>query len=71
MGFFGQYLLPIIRSTKEVEVVAVYNRNPKRRKEIDCENANFYTDLGIMFNQEKLDAVFICEIPSNHLESTK
>lgn len=71
LGFFGQYLLPIIRKTAGIEVVALYNRSSKRQYEIDGMDARFYTDLDLMFDQEKLDAVFICDIPSNHLRSTR
>ena len=71
LGFWGKYMLEIFRATQNVEVVAVYNRNPKRLDEIELGPMHFYSDLKEMFDTEKMDATIICEIPPNHLLPTQ
>ncbi len=71
LGFFGKYLLNVLRETPDVDVVAVYDRNRFRENEIDLQNARFYTDLHEMFDHEPMDAVIIAEIPPNHLLPTQ
>ena len=71
LGFFGQYLLNILRETPDVDVVAVYDRNPLRVQEIDLQRAKFYSDLHEMYDRERMDATIIAEIPSNHLAPTQ
>jgi len=71
LGFWGQFMLEKIRGTKGVEVTALYNRTPDRASSIDLGGAAFYSDLEKMFENEKLDAVFICTIPSTHLQITE
>lgn len=71
MGFFGTILLNTLRATPNVDVVAVYDRNPERSKKIDLHGANFYSDLAAMFKTEPMEATVIAEIPANHLRPTR
>ncbi len=71
LGFWGKYMLNIFQAREDVEVVAVYNRNPKRLAEISLGDMHYYADLQEIFDKEKMDATVICEIPTNHLLPTR
>jgi len=71
LGWWGKQLLNYFRNTEGIKVTSLWSRNPKRAKEIELEEANFYTDMEEMFKKEKLDAVVISTVPTAHLLPTK
>jgi predicted dehydrogenase len=71
LGFFGKILLGVLRETPGVQVVAVHDRFPEKANEIDLQGARFYKKLEDMFDQEKMDAVAVAEIPAYHLLPTQ
>jgi UDP-N-acetylglucosamine 3-dehydrogenase len=71
MGFWGQFMLEKIQNSDKYNAAAVYNRTSSIESSLKLKGASFYSDLGEMFDKEKLDAVFICTIPSTHLEITR
>ena len=71
LGFFGKILLGVLRETPGVQVVAVHDRFPEKASEIDLQGARFYKKLEDMFDQEKMDAVAVAEIPAYHLLPTQ
>jgi myo-inositol 2-dehydrogenase/D-chiro-inositol 1-dehydrogenase len=71
LGFFGRILLQVLRETPGVTVTALFDRYPDRSKDIALMEARFYGDLQDMFEKEALDAVFIAEIPGEHLLPTQ
>ncbi len=71
LGWWGKQLLDYFRSTERVKVTSLWSRNPKRAKETELRDANFYTNMKEMFKKEKLDAVVIATAPMAHLLPTK
>lgn len=71
LGFWGKVLLEYFMTTKNCKVVAAQTRNPERKKEIDLDRINFYTNLEEFFSKEKMDAVVIATIPPHHIIPTK
>ena len=71
LGFFGKILVNVLRDTPGVEVVALHDRFPGKEGEVDLQGAHFYAKLEDMFDREKMDAVFIAEIPAYHLPAAQ
>ena len=71
LGFFGKILLGVLRETPGVQVVALHDRYGDKAGEIDLQTAHFYKKLEDMFEQEKMDAVAVAEIPAYHLLPTQ
>jgi predicted dehydrogenase len=71
VGFFGKILLTVLRETPGVEVVAIQDRLPGRKNEIDLQKARFYDNLQEMFETQPMEAVVIANIPGFHLLPTK
>jgi len=71
LGWWGKQLLDYFRSTEDVKVKSLWDRNPDRVNEIELKGENFYTDMEEMYRKEKLDAVVISTSPMVHLLHTK
>lgn len=71
LGWWGKQLLDYFRNSEGVKVTSTWSRDPQRAKEVELKDANFYTDMGEMFEKEKMDAVVIATAPMAHLLPTR